>query len=226
MKAALVSIKPVIHPRYKFRATYKQGVDYQQRYFKTKQEAKEFSAEKSIELRNEGRKHGEWSDDERRAVIEAREIGESMAKDGIHDFSLREAIGYYAEHLRQLRKSATVEKALDELIEVRTAEGKSGGHVRDLEYKARKFANDHRTRLMASITTVELDAWLLGLKCAPQTRLNYRRLLHNLFAFSVGRGYVAANPVSGALKIKVPPKDQIGILSVKEARLLLAACSP
>ena len=62
------------------------------------------------------------------------------------------------------------------------------------------------------------------MKCAPQTRLNYKRILHNLFAFAMTRGYAESNPVAGALKIKVPAKNEIGILSVKESRALLAAC--
>jgi len=93
-----------------------------------------------------------------------------------------------------------------------------------MQYKLRKFAKHFTGRLVASFTTAEIASWLLGLKCQPQTRLNYKRLLHNLFAFSLGRGYTASNPVAGALKIKVPAKDEIGILNVKEATKLLAAC--
>jgi integrase len=221
-----ISIKKVKHPRYKFRVSYQQGGSYEQRYFKTKGEASDFVLAKRVELTNDGRKHGALTDEERRAVIEARELTEKLANDGIPGFALRDAVGFYAAHLRRLRKSATVEKALRELLETREAEGKSGGHIRDLEYKLNRFVGDHKGRLMASFTQPEVAKWLLGLKCAPQTRLNYKRLLHNLFAFATGRGYGESNPVSGALKIKVPPKDEIGILSVSEAQKLLAACSP
>jgi integrase len=226
MKTAAISIRGLSHPRYKFRVSFSQGGAYEQRYFKTKKEAKGFASDKKVELLNEGRKHGEWTDEERRAVIESREVGEELASKGIKMFSVREAVSFYAEHLRHLKKSATVDKALNELIDVRQAEGKSDGHVRDLQYKLRKFTEHFTGRLVASFTTTEIAAWLLGLKCQPQTRLNYKRLLHNLFAFSVGRGYAPSNPVAGALKIKVPAKGEIGILKVIEATKLLAVCPP
>ncbi len=225
MKQEAVTIREVSHPRYKFRASYQQGGEYQQRYFKTKKAATDFANEKKIELVNEGRKHGAWTDDERRAVIESREVAAELASKGIPTFSVREAVAFYAEHLRQLKTSATVERALREMIDIRVAEGKSGGHVRDLQYKLKKFADQFAGRLVASFKQPEVAAWLLGLKCQPQTRLNYKRLLHNLFAFSLARGYTALNPVAGALNIKVPAKGEVGILDVTQSARLLAACS-
>ena len=157
MKKATVSVcEWKSHPRYKWVAKFSQGEKRITRYFTTKKAATEFANEKKIELLNDGRKHGEWSDDERRAVIEAREIGATMEDDGVSGFSLREAVMHYAAHLRLLKRSATVERALDELIDVRRGEGKSGGHVRDLHYKARKFANDFDGRLVASVTSKEV----------------------------------------------------------------------
>ena len=41
------------------------------------------------------------------------------------------------------------------------------------------------------ISTKELDGWLHGLPVAPQTRANFRRVVHNFFAFCAARGYCA-----------------------------------
>lgn len=221
MKRGPVSINAIKHPRYSYRASYLQGSKYQQRYFKTKKDATKFAGKKSVELQNDGRRHSELSDEERAAVLHARRVGSELVEGGIDGFSLSSAVEFYSSHLRQLRQSATVSKVLDELIEIRKAEGKSGWHLRDLQYKARRFADEFNDRMVASITVSEIASWLVGLTCAPQTRLNYRRLLHNLFAFAVSRGYSTANPVRNSLAIKVPATGAIGILTVDEAEALL-----
>ena len=60
---------------------------------------------------------------------------------------------------------------------------------------------------------------------ASQTRINYRRAIHNLFTFAMTRGYCASNPVTKATQPKVTP-GEIGILTVPQAQALLVACSP
>jgi integrase len=200
-------------PRYKFTANYRQGGKRIVRYFKTEKEARAFAAEKQVELLNEGRRNGEITAEERRAMMVAREKG----------FSLKDAVDHYASHLGALNQSVTVEVATQELLSIRQAEGKSKGHLHDLLYRLRRFARDHGEQLAASLTTRDIDRWLASLVCAPQTRVNYRRVIHNFFSFCAARGYCAGNPVTQASKVKVPPKE-IGILSPGEAQALLSGC--
>ena len=56
----------------KFVVVYRQAGKRQARYFKDERGAKLFAQEKTTELRNVGRKHSEFSYDERQAVLEAR----------------------------------------------------------------------------------------------------------------------------------------------------------
>ena len=212
------------HPRYDYVCHFRQGGKRHTRYFVTRKDACVFAGEKRIELLNEGRKHGELTDGERRAVIAARELEESLVAEGIGSFTLVDAVEHYAAYLKSLKRSASVQRAAEELIEIREAEGKSPVHIADLKHRLLRFARANKGRLAASITTGEVASWLLGLKCGPQSRVNYRRAIHNLFAFCVGRGYAASNPVAGAVRIKVPAKP-IGILKVTEARNLLLACT-
>ncbi len=202
-------------PRYKFTANYRQGGKRIVRYFADEKGAKAFAAEKQIELLNEGQRNGEITAEERRAMMVAREKG----------FSLKDAVEHYASHLGALKESVTVEVAIDELLSIRQVEGKSKGHLHDLLYRLKRFARDreHGNRLVASISTREIDAWLASLVCAPQTRVNYRRVIHNFFSFCAARGYCTGNPVTQASKVKVPPKE-IGILSPGEAQALLSGC--
>ncbi len=221
---ALVRIKKWdSQPDLKHVVVYRQGGKRQARYFRDQKSAKEFANQKQVELVNEGRKHGEITDEERRAVLAASELEEHLSESGIDGFALKDAIDHYSSHLKALAISRAVQKAAEELIELREAEGKSRAHVADLKCRLLRFARAHNGRLAASITTADVNAWLLGIKCEPQTRKNHRCAIHNLFSFCVSRGYAASNPVTQAAKIKVPP-GSIGVLSVSEAHRLLLEC--
>ena len=226
MKRELVTLRKYKHPRYKYRVTYRQGDSYEQKYFVARtgpEGADAFVDEKRVELLNEGRKHGDFSDDERKAVIRARELAESFAESGVRGFSLDTALSFYAEHLNARRRSARVLVAFDEFVETRTKERVSAAHLKDFKYRLEPFAKKYAKRLMAEISTKDVDAWLFALKCAPQTRANHRRLLHNFFAYAKGRGYTDENPVSRAAKVKLIRKAP-GILAPADAAALLAAC--
>ena len=67
MKRALVSVKKWNgHPRYSYVCHFRQGGKRQTRYFVHKKDATSFAGEKEVELLNEGRKHGELSEEESR----------------------------------------------------------------------------------------------------------------------------------------------------------------
>ena len=138
-------------------------------------------------------------------------------------FSLKDAVEHYATHLESLNHSASIETAIEEFLAIREAEGNAKAHLIDLRRRLNRFAREFGTRLAASISTKELDGWLHGLPVAPQTRANFRRVVHSFFAFCAARGYCAGNPVAGASKPKVPPKT-IGILTVEQSQALLEAC--
>lgn len=222
MSRQLVTLKKCKHPRYSWRVTFSQGEEYGQKYFTAKEDAKEFADDKRVELLNEGRKHADISDEERKAIIRARGLAESFTAAGVKGFTLDAALTFYAEHLNTRRRSATVLNAFDEFVETREKEGASASHLRDFKYRLERFAKKHAKRLVAEITTKDIDAWLFSLKSATQSRANHRRLLHNFFAYAVGRGYAEENPVARAAKVKVIRKAP-GILSPADTAALLAA---
>ena len=192
---------------------YRQGGKRQVRNFTAEKAAKAFADEKHIELLNQGRERGEITGEERRAIAAAREAG----------FSVKAAVEHYVRHHAALNTSAAIGNAVDEYLALREAEGKSRDHIADLRHRLGRFAGDHGGRLAASITTRDLDQWLAGLAVAAQTSLNYRRAAHALFNFCVARGYCPTNPVTAAMRVKVPPAP-IGILTVEQAEALMAAC--
>jgi integrase len=216
MRKKLVDIKhwPSL-TRYPFVVVYKQGGKRRvQRYFRTEREAKSFSNLKWVELTNEGRKHAEITDAERRAVIAAREAG----------VKLQDLIDTHLEEHAQNARSVRIDVAIDEFLEVRENEGKARAHIKDLHTKVRAFARVHGQRLVSEISTRDVDAQLAGLVCAAQTKLNYRRGLHNFFNFCLQRGYTRTNPVSASARPKVISKAP-GILTPEQTRAMLGECS-
>jgi integrase len=222
---SLVTQEAVNHPRYAYRVRWNQAGKRSDRYFTTKAAAARFAVEKDVELINEGRKHGEFTDSERRAILSAREIGRQMEADGIKGFTIEAALDHYATHIKSLRSSKSVKLAINEFLDHREAEAKSTLHLRDLKYRLARFNKSFGPRLMASFNTKELDRWLVGIKGAPTTRANYRRILSNLFTFANSRGYCGENPVKATTKAKIKSKPP-GILTPKETAALLTNCSP
>ncbi len=225
MPRQLVTLKQVKHPRYKFRVTFRQGEAYAQKYFTARtgpKGADAFMAEKRVELLNEGRKHGDITEAERKAVIRARELAESFAASGVPGFTLDAALTFYADHLNLRRRSVKVLLAYDEFVETRRKEGVSAVHLKDFTYRLERFAKKHAKRLVAEITTKDIDAWIFGLKNSAQSKDKHRRLLHNFLGWCKGRGYTDENPVERAAKVKVIRKAP-GILAPADVAALLAA---
>ncbi len=221
-KKTLASVRPVKHPKYAFRVTFRQGDEYAQRYFKTKTEARAFASEKEIELLNLGRKHADFSDAERKAVIRARELAESFSAVGVTDFSLDAVLTFFCDLLHLRSRSSKFLTSYDEFVETRRKEGASEVHLRDFRYRLERFANKHAKSLVAEIHTKDIDAWIFGLKGSAQSKDKHRRLLHNFFAWCEGRGYTDENPATRAAKVKVIRKAP-GILAPAKVAALLAA---
>jgi integrase len=228
MARQLITLKKVKHPRYKFRVTFRHGDEYAQKYFTARSGpdgADAFMAEKRVELLNAGRKHADITDSERKAVIRSRELADSFAVSGVKGFTLDAALSYFADHLNLRRRSINMLAAYDEFVETREREGASGSHLRDFTYRLQRFAKKHAKRLVAEISTTDIDAWLFSLKNSAQSRDKHRRLLHNFFGYCTGRGYVEENPVTRAAKVKVTRKPP-GILTPADAAAVLAAADP
>ena len=199
-------------PSSKWVVPWRQGGKRQYRYFKDEKSAKEFAREKNDELRRDGNGHHELSIAERYAVLQARE----------DKFDLMAAVMHYRTYLATENSSVIVEIAIEEFLSIRE-KGTGAVHVCDLRSRLGKFAQSFGKRSVASITLSEVDGWLLGLACAQQTRLNYLKALRNFFTFCVEHSYCKTNVATNAQKVIVTP-EEIGILSVNQARALLFSC--
>jgi integrase len=219
----IVTIREVKHPRYTHRASFKQGGRYIQRYFCGKANADAFAKKKRIELLNEGRKHGEITDDERRAIIRARGIAAELEAVG-EKFTVGNAIDFYAEYLRTCRQSATVQKAYNEFMDDKEREKIGARHLSDLTSRLRPFLAAFGKRLVAQLTSEDIQRWLFALPVADQTRINYKLRVGNFLNYCIRRKWREGNPLDAVAKIKVE-SEAPGILTVSQTASLLTKCS-
>ena len=182
-----VTIKPVKHPRYTHRASYTQGGQYLQRYFPSKKAALEFAKDKRIELLNEGRRHGEVTEAERRAVILSRELAEQYAGQGVKDFTIEAALRHYAAHLDARRVSVPVLAAYDQFHAAKVAEKASHRYLQDITGRVQQFAKAHKSMLATEITKDDVRRYLNRLKVAPVTMTNHHRLISVFLSWCVTR---------------------------------------
>ncbi|MDA7531773.1 tyrosine-type recombinase/integrase [Akkermansiaceae bacterium] len=149
-----------------------------------------------------------------RAVRKLVESGSSLTlEEAVDDYLVR-----YAETLS--RSTVSVSTVIDAFLHEKEREGVSGPHFKDLGHRTNRFAKSFGDRSISAITEKNVSDWLTKLSLEPQTVLNFRRVLHNLFSFAVKRGHISANPVTNALLPKVRRKRAV-ILSPDEASSLL-----
>jgi integrase len=191
------------------------------RFFKNEREAKTYVDLRRIALRNEGEQGLMLPAEIRVAAIRAHEQLEPFGK------TIDDAVKYYLAHLRTERGSVPVRQAVDELIANRRDAGLSKRYCGDLRIRLGQFAKSFGDRNVAGITTREITKWLESLGVAPVTRNTFRRDARTLFSFSIEHGYATENPAaSKATLAKVQNNKDVEILSVEQAKKLLAKSSP
>jgi hypothetical protein len=164
------------------------------KFFKTKTQAQTYAEDKNIELFNQGREHAEFDP---RLRFMAQDCAAKLLWFGA---TITDATQHYIAHRKSVERSCTVKALVDEVIAAKKkACGKrqrpaSGDYILDLEVRLGRFKKDFGERIVATITSLEIDDWLSGLKdkktgenLSPQSRGNYARVLAVMFAYAVKR---------------------------------------
>lgn len=220
-----VTIRPIKHPRYKFRVSFKQGGDYEQKYFKSKAEAKNFAEAKNAELQNVGVAERGVTPEEFRALLDARKIAESLKADHVTvKFTFLDAVKFYAEHLRQTKASVTVEHAVGKFLDYKESEKKSAVHLRNLTSRANAFEAAFGRRIIATLKKEDVRKYLFNLGGATRTQINHRLVLSNLFNFAVEQNWMAENPAT-TITLKAEETTP-GILTPEQVAAFLEHAEP
>jgi integrase len=205
------------HPRLKFVLNYREDGERKRKFFETEAAAKAEAAKKNAELKKSGREGAEFPS---RLRVMAQECAERLLK---HGKTIAEATDFLIAHLKATEKSCNASELVKELLAAKEAGGASGRYLSDLKHRLNRFSDHFNGQVVATITSKQTDDWLRGLKLAPVTRNNFRRVLRVMFNYAKGRDYCTSNPADATAKAK-EVESPVGILTVKEtARLLNAA---
>src|SRR5215831_2332805 len=167
------------------------------RFFETKREADTFAQQKNIELLNGGQEAAQFPS--------ALRVMAQNAVEQLRPFpgkTISDAIKHYVDYLKANEKSCTATGLVRELLKAKKADGAGERHLRDLESRLAVFAKKFNGRMVATVTSKEIDDWLRSLPFRPLTRNHYRAKVVLAFNFAVRNGYSASNPAMRAAKAK------------------------
>ena len=208
------------------------------KYFPTQAVAQGYCNRLKSDLRNYSDKARGLSDAQK---IEAQECFDLLAASP--GASMTDAVKEYLVRREQAGRSVTVEVLGKTFHDTRKAIGGRGSRERTLQEVRTiwaKFEMAFPGRLANSITPEEVNDWLTGLMKmdrrtglktdAPvslQTRRNFRRVVHSVFAFAKERvrRWVAENPVSD-VKLPRSHKHQVVLLPVPKVRQMFEVSPP
>jgi integrase len=210
------------------------------KYFETREAAKTFIEAEQIRRENLGKRathiDGALAEDAVRAahilkptpytlLDAARLVAHAHSKLEPHAVRIDDAVNAHAAAIERRNRSVTVNKLADEFIANRRAKGKSDIYVRDLTTRLRRFKELMGNRIIAEITSGDVDHWIQSLNLAAQSQNNFRAVLSAMWTFAVRRGYASANVIQFVDKTTVI-RDHIPTFSVEQLTALLATAPP
>jgi len=187
------------------------------RFFETKESAKTWLDNHREKSLVEGRAGLAFTDAQR---ADARHALQELA--AFKGATLTDAARNYADFLRRTERTVPVAELVSMFLVAKKADGRAPRYLSDLRVRLRDFAKSFGDKLTAAVSTRDLDDWLHGLPVGPQSRVNYRRVLHVLFNFACARELARENPVTRTGKPKVFAKEP-GILTPAQFERLLNA---
>src|SRR5262249_7002109 len=138
-------------------------------FFETREVAQSFVTFKNAEIKTSGTQHAEFPTALR---IMAQECADALKP---HGKTIREATAHYLAHLKANERSCNAEQLVEELLKAKRADGIGERHLYDLESRLGVFAEQFDGKMVAEITSAEIDAWLRSLAhVGPRTRNHYR----------------------------------------------------
>lgn len=170
------------------------------------------------------------------------------AKQKLHEFrpetDLNSAIGDYVTAAKRLPPSVTLHECvsfylsrhpaglprrtprevLAELLDAKQAAGVSEPYAKELRLRLGQFADAFAVPI-SSVSSKQIQEWLVNRNVAGRTQNNYRRLISTLFKFAVRRGYLPKDhdEISGVEKVR-DGGGEIEVFTPAELRKLFGAC--
>src|SRR5262245_25153584 len=206
-------------PHLRYYISFREAGRAKRQFFETKEQAKAQADFKNKEVEQNGVEHAEFPTWLRVMAHEATAALQPFGK------TIRDAAAHYLAYLKATARSCSAEQLVEEMLAKKKADKMSERHVDNLKSRLSYFSAKFNGKLVAAITTREIDDWLGELPVAPSTRNCYRNIAIQAFNFAIKRGYAVENPAAKTDKVKTPDGD-IGILSVTQTARLLESSGP
>jgi integrase len=225
--------------RFKIAGYYVEGKRIR-KYFETREAAEIFLEAEQIRRENLGKRathiDGAIAEDALRASDVLKQTPYTLldaarlvahAHSALEPYSVRidDAINAHAAAIKQRKRSVSVNKLADEFIANRRAKGKSEIYIRDLTIRLRRFKLSMGDRIIAEITSGDVDGWIQSLTVGPQSQNNFRAVLSAMWTFAVRRGYAATNVIQLVDKASVV-RDHIPTFSIQQLTKLFSVAPP
>ena len=178
MKQPLIRIEPYRHSatsRYVVEGLRINGKRVR-KFFKTKKAATTWIDQTKTKIANEGLSALTLSDNLR---IMAVQCADQLKP---YDKTLTDATAFYIDFLARTERSCTFAELVASFTAAKTKDGASDRYLSDLRTRFGRATLDFGPRKVAIIDAREIDDWLRDLPLSPQSRNNFRTVLHALFA--------------------------------------------
>lgn len=188
----------------------------------TQEEADNYATTRQLELEHFGRRALNLSDAVREEALRGSELLQPYGQ------SLMDAVLFHIAHLERTKRSCPVEQLVEKYVWDKESQQVSPLHLYDVKNRLKHFAKAFPGKLMNAFEPEEIGDWIMGLRVKPQTKLNYRRVLHAFFTYAVRRKYADSNPVALTPKVRVPdqeimiysPEDLLSLLSKADSTII------
>lgn len=134
------------------------------------------------------------------------------------------------EHARRQPRNlptVTVTESVQACLEAKRSNGAADRYLADLRYRLGKFAETFQCGVGA-VRGDAIQAWFEARKFAPQSRVNFRRVLHLWGEFCIRRGWLPKgwDELDRLERVRVRAGGEITIFAPDELARLLAAAAP
>jgi len=137
--------------------------------------------------------------------------------------TIEEAVDHFIEYIKATRRSVTVSALVQEYTAAKRQKGNKERSMKDIAHRLKIFGQTFDTRIVATITTSEVDDWLTALGLSAQSQNNYRAVARAFFEYAVKRDYARTNPVANIDKVRIADKPAAIFKPGELARLLSKA---
>lgn len=193
---------------------YKSGVRTRT-CFATEEEAQQAAMREAGNLVSEGMQALVLSREQRRDAARALGILNGTATlEAAADFLMRHSVAGEA--------GKPVREVVADFLQAKRGANRRPDTLRDSESRLGCFVATFGDRPLGTITLLDLERWLSGLKVGPVTRDHYRRYAVSLFKYGQRRGLCDRNPALGLAK-SGRDERMPAILTPKQAQDLLEA---